>query len=54
MHCIYYWRKQFRSWTGTGAMMVEPSSDSEAHILHCAEVLLKPHYGTKASPRLIT
>jgi hypothetical protein len=42
VHCIFYWRKQFRSRTKLkGKMIVEPMIDNEGHIKHCGKVILR-------------
>ncbi|CAI7574188.1 unnamed protein product [Penicillium glandicola] len=41
VHCIFYWRKQFRS-------------DSEHHIKHCGQIFLSPGSGTKSGVALNT
>ncbi|KAJ6142705.1 hypothetical protein N7471_002158 [Penicillium samsonianum] len=46
IHCIFYWRKQFR--TRSNGKIVEPRSDSEHHIKHCGEIFLSPGSGTKS------
>ena len=52
IHCIFYWRKQFR--TRLNGKIVEPRSDSEAHIKHCGMVLQEPGYGTISGVALNT
>jgi hypothetical protein len=52
LHCIFYWRKQFR--TKANGKMIEPRSDSERHIKHCGIVFQKPSYGTISGVALNT
>jgi hypothetical protein len=52
IHCIFYWRKQFR--TRFNGKIVEPSSDSEGHIKHCGQIFQNPGYGTKSGVALNT
>ncbi|KAH8811323.1 hypothetical protein F5884DRAFT_854680 [Xylogone sp. PMI_703] len=52
IHCIFYWRKQFR--TKLTGKIVEPRSDTEHHIKHCGEILQKPGYGTVSGVALNT
>lgn len=39
-HCLYTWRKQFRSFR-LGNSIVEPYDDTEEHVIHCTEIILK-------------
>ncbi|KAF5024432.1 hypothetical protein F66182_3518 [Fusarium sp. NRRL 66182] len=39
-HCLFYWRKQYRSRFNN--VTVEPRYDSDNHIQHCITVLLQP------------
>lgn len=52
LHCIFYWRKQFRA--RFNGKIVEPRSDSEHHIRHCGEIFLSPGSGTKSGVALVT
>lgn len=52
IHCIFYWRKQYR--TRLNGKIVEPRSDSEAHIKHCGMVFQEPGYGTISGVALNT
>lgn len=52
IHCIFYWRKQFR--TRFNGKIVEPRSDSEHHIKHCGEIFLSGGSGTKSGVALNT
>ena len=52
IHCIFYWRKQFR--TRSNGKIVEPRSDSEHHIKHCGQIFLSPGSGTKSGVALNT
>ncbi|KAE9970820.1 hypothetical protein BLS_004743 [Venturia inaequalis] len=52
VHCVYYWRKQFR--TRTNGKIVEPRSDTEDHIKHCGMVILEASYGTVSGVALNT
>lgn len=52
LHCIFYWRKQFRA--RFNGKIVEPRSDTEHHIKHCGEIFLSPGSGTKSGVALVT
>jgi hypothetical protein len=52
IHCIFYWRKEHRA--RFNGKVVEPRSDSEAHIKHCGEIFLDPGRDTVAGPDLNT
>lgn len=52
IHCIFYWRKQFR--TRLNGKIVEPRSDSEHHIKHCGEIILGTSNGTVSGVALNT
>ncbi|KAL1983821.1 hypothetical protein VTN96DRAFT_9907 [Rasamsonia emersonii] len=52
IHCIFYWRKQFR--TRFNGKIVEPRSDTENHIKHCGEIFLQPGSGTVSGISLNT
>lgn len=52
IHCIFYWRKQYR--TKFNGKIVEPRSDSESHIKHCGMILQEPGYGTISGVALNT
>jgi hypothetical protein len=51
-HCLFYWLKLHR--TRTTGKMIEPRSDTEAHIRHCGMVFRKPGYGTISGVALDT
>ena len=51
-HCIFYWRKQYRS--RFNGITVEPRDDSEEHILHCGKVITNKVWGTVAGVALNT
>ena len=51
-HCIFYWRKQYRS--RFNGKTVEPRDDSEEHILHCGKVIASKSWGTVAGVALNT
>ncbi|KAH7336729.1 hypothetical protein BKA65DRAFT_402443 [Rhexocercosporidium sp. MPI-PUGE-AT-0058] len=38
-HCLYTWRKQFRS-SRLGKSIIEPYDDTEDHVIHCTRILL--------------
>jgi hypothetical protein len=52
VHCIFYWRKQFR--TRFNGKIVETRSDNEEHIEHCGKVILEEAWGTEAGVALNT
>lgn len=52
VHCIFYWRKEHR--TRFNGRVVEPRSDSEAHIIHCGKMILDAGYDTVAGVALNT
>ncbi|KAK1710292.1 uncharacterized protein BDZ83DRAFT_540702, partial [Colletotrichum acutatum] len=52
LHCIFYWRKEYRA--RFNGKMVEPRSDNEKHIKHCGKIFLDPGYGTVAGVALNT
>lgn len=52
IHCMFYWRKQYR--TQFNGKMVEPRSNSERHINHCGHVLRMPEVGTVSGVELNT
>ena len=51
-HCIFYWRKQYRS--RFNGNIVEPRDDNEEHILHCGKVITNEVWGTVAGVALNT
>ncbi|KAI3546925.1 hypothetical protein CABS01_01157 [Colletotrichum abscissum] len=52
LHCIFYWRKEYRA--RFNGKIVEPRSDNEKHIKHCGKIFLDPGYGTVAGVALNT
>lgn len=52
IHCIFYWRKEHRA--RLNGKIVEPRSDSEAHIIHCGKMFLDPGNNTVAGVALNT
>jgi hypothetical protein len=52
IHCIFYWRKQYRS--RFNGKTVEPRDDSEEHIMHCEKVITNKVWGTVAGVALNT
>ena len=51
-HCFYYWLKLHR--TRANGKIIEPRSDTEAHIRHCGMVFREPGYGTISGVALNT
>jgi hypothetical protein len=52
VHCIFYWRKQYRAQFRN--IIVEPRDDSEDHIMHCMKVIQNRVWGTVAGVALNT
>jgi hypothetical protein len=52
LHCVFYWRKQYRAKAKLNEKIVEPMLDNEGHIEHCGEVLLRKGYSS-SSPVLL-
>ena len=46
-HCMYYWKKQWRSWHGKGHELYETTTGAYGHIAHCENAIRWTTKGTK-------